>query len=63
MPEIAIEVVSAGGEERDYHTKRDEYLRAGVRLYWIIDPQERTATVLQRRMEYWQDGGWTRQGS
>jgi Uma2 family endonuclease len=55
VPDIAIEVVSAGGEERDYRVKREEYLRAGVRLYWIIDPEERTATVLRRQMDTWQE--------
>ncbi|MFX3707999.1 Uma2 family endonuclease, partial [Streptococcus suis] len=30
---------------RDYETKRDEYLQAGVREYWIIDRFVRTMTV------------------
>jgi len=55
VPEIVVEVVSAGGEERDYRVKREEYLRAGVQLYWIVDPEERTATVLRRRMDTWQE--------
>jgi Uma2 family endonuclease len=55
IPDIVIEVVSAGSEERDYRIKREEDLRAGVRLYWIIDPHERTATVLHRRLDTWQE--------
>ena len=37
VPDLAIEVVSAGSAARDYGEKRDEYLRFGVREYWIID--------------------------
>jgi Uma2 family endonuclease len=54
-PDIAIEVVSPGSTDRDYHIKREEYLRAGVRLYWIIDPLERSATALLRRNDTWQE--------
>lgn len=32
-PHVVVEVVSPGGEERDYVEKREEYLRAGVREY------------------------------
>ncbi len=61
-PDIVVEVISPGGEHRDYGIKRDEYLRAGVRLYWIVNPQERTATVHRRRTDSWEtqqldDGG------
>lgn len=55
-PEIAVEVVSESSRKRDFEDKADEYLRAGVRLYWIIDPANRSATVLTRRAD-----GWLRQ--
>ncbi|HEY3242395.1 MAG TPA: Uma2 family endonuclease [Phycisphaerae bacterium] len=55
IPEIVIEIVSEGGEERDYVEKREDYLRAGVRLYWIVDPQQRTAMALTRRGDLWQE--------
>ena len=47
MPTIAVEFVSAGKRNwiRDYETKRDEYLAAGVKEYWIIDRFDRTMTV------------------
>ena len=37
VPDLVIEVVSQGSRGRDYDEKRDEYLRFGVREYWIID--------------------------
>src|SRR5438105_4024 len=39
IPEIVIEVVSIGSELRDYQEKPDEYLRFGVKEYWIIDAE------------------------
>ncbi len=36
--DICIEVVSAESVERDYGAKFNEYEKAGVREYWIIDP-------------------------
>ncbi|MEO8164765.1 MAG: Uma2 family endonuclease [Betaproteobacteria bacterium] len=46
--DLAIEVVSADEEdrERDLVTKRDEYARAGISEYWIVDPREFKITVL-----------------
>src|SRR5216684_646925 len=32
--------------ERDLVTKREEYARAGIGEYWIIDPEQQTITVL-----------------
>jgi Uma2 family endonuclease len=47
-PDIAVEIVSPDSVERDYVTKRAIYEKAGVREYWIIDPDKRTATFLRR---------------
>jgi Uma2 family endonuclease len=49
QPTIAIEFVSASKRDfqRDYLDKRDEYLRAGVREYWIIDRFRRRMTVVR----------------
>lgn len=52
-PDLVVEVVSKSSAQRDYVTKADEYLRAGVRLYWIIDPQTRAATILTRQGDAW----------
>ncbi len=48
VPDLVIEVVSEGGERRDYEDKRQEYLAAGVREYWIVDPSRRSVLVLER---------------
>jgi Uma2 family endonuclease len=52
---FAAEVVSEGAEarERDYVTKRQEYLDYGLREYWIVDPIERRVTVLVRDGDAW----------
>lgn len=46
-PDVAIEVVSPDSMERDYRDKRTLYERAGVREYWLIDPDERHVLLLQ----------------
>lgn len=53
VPHIVVEIVSAGGENRDYVEKRDEYLRAGVQEYWILDPDTRRLVVHQREGDVW----------
>jgi Uma2 family endonuclease len=45
-PALAIEIVSPDSVERDYVLKRAMYEKAGVREYWIIDPDERRVTFL-----------------
>jgi Uma2 family endonuclease len=46
--DLVVEVVSDDpkGRRRDLETKREEYARAGVREYWIVDPSKRLFTVL-----------------
>jgi Uma2 family endonuclease len=46
--DLVIEVVSPDHKdrERDLKTKRQEYARAGIPEYWIIDPQEKVIRVL-----------------
>ena len=54
-PALAFEVVSPGAEarERDYRTKREEYLAYGLHEYWIVDPIERRVLVLIRDGDAW----------
>ncbi|MCI0680895.1 MAG: Uma2 family endonuclease [Gemmataceae bacterium] len=46
--DLVMEVVSEGEEsrQRDLVTKRDEYARAGIAEYWIVDPELHRITVL-----------------
>jgi Uma2 family endonuclease len=52
---LAAEVVSRGSIQRDYETKREEYLAYGLLEYWIVDPLERRVTVLTRRGDVWHE--------
>jgi Uma2 family endonuclease len=53
QPSLAAEVVSRSSIERDYVTKREEYLAFGLDEYWIVDPLERKVTVLTRQGDTW----------
>lgn len=53
VPDVVIEVVSATSIERDYVEKREEYLRLGVREYWIIDAAKNQMLVLKRMRGEW----------
>lgn len=55
VPEIIIEVVSPGSEQRDYGDKRDEYLSFGVREYWIFDGERQEMLVHKRRGNRWRE--------
>ena len=44
-PDLAVEVVSPNDTVYDLNKKIEEYLRAGVRLVWVIDPENRTLDV------------------
>ncbi len=44
-PDLAVEVVSPHDLYSELHTKVREYLAAGVRLVWVIDPQDRSAVT------------------
>ncbi|MGA2702710.1 MAG: Uma2 family endonuclease [Isosphaeraceae bacterium] len=50
IPAIVIEFVSSRRRDavRDYEEKRDEYLAAGVKEYWIIDRFRRVMTVYRK---------------
>jgi Uma2 family endonuclease len=46
--DLVMEVVSEGEEsrKRDLEAKPEDYARAGIAEYWIVDPQEQRVTVL-----------------
>ena len=56
VPEIVIEIVSRRSAHRDYDEKPAEYLRFGVREYWIFDAEKGDAgelLVLARARGAW----------
>ena len=44
-PDWIMEIVSPGSRKMDYFTKLFKYRSAGVREYWIIDPDKNRITV------------------
>jgi Uma2 family endonuclease len=60
--DLVVEVVSKDhkSRRRDLKEKREDYAKAGIREYWIINPQEETITVLKlNRGSYAIHGEWT----
>lgn len=48
-PDLAVEVVSPGNTASELQEKTLEYLDAGSRMVWVVDPALRTATVYRSR--------------
>ena len=44
-PDLAVEVLSPADSQRYVLDKVGEYLEAGVRLVWVLDPEARSASV------------------
>jgi Uma2 family endonuclease len=44
-PDLAVEIVSPSNRPAEIHEKVMQYLEAGVRLVWIVDPRARTIAV------------------
>jgi Uma2 family endonuclease len=44
-PDLAVEVISSTQTYRGMRRKVRQYLAAGTRLVWLVDPEERTADV------------------
>ncbi len=44
-PDLVIEVASKSTRKRDYGLKLVKYRTAGVREYWIVDPERQTVLV------------------
>jgi Uma2 family endonuclease len=55
IPALVGEVVSDQSAERDYETKRGEYLAFGILEYWIIDPLKRQVSILYRDGDVWRE--------
>ncbi len=44
-PDFIIEIVSPSSRKMDYTTKNTLYSDAGVREYWIVDPEKERTTI------------------
>ena len=44
-PDLAVEILSPSTRSRDMILKLYKYEKAGVREYWVVDPEHRTVTV------------------
>lgn len=44
-PDLAVEVLSPSDRYPEVQRKVQEYLDAGTRLVWVVDPESRTATA------------------
>jgi Uma2 family endonuclease len=51
VPDLAVEVLSAGNTKREMERKLDDYFAAGVKLVWFIDPPSQSATVYKSRRQ------------
>ena len=50
-PDLAVEVISPGDRPRHVLDKVGEYLEAGVRLVWVIDPKRQRAVAYRSLSE------------
>ena len=50
-PDLAVEILSPNDRPRWILDKVGEYLEAGVRLVWVIDPQKRRATAYRSLLD------------
>lgn len=46
-PDWIVEIVSPGSRKMDYYKKLFKYRTAGVREYWVVDPDRRIVTVYE----------------
>lgn len=52
-PVLVAEVLSPSTRREDLLRKTDEYRRAGIDQYWIVDPDEPSLTVLRNDGDAW----------
>ena len=49
VPDLVVEVISSSTERTDRIEKFLEYAKAGIREYWLIDPEKKTVEVYSLR--------------
>lgn len=47
-PDLAVEIISPSSRSRDAVLKLNKYTHAGVREYWLVDPENRSVIVYIR---------------
>lgn len=55
--DLVLEVVSPEKPERDLVVKRNEYAEAGIQEYWIVNPMNRSITVLTLEGDSYREHG------
>ncbi len=55
--DLVVEIVGADDPERDLVTKRREYAEAGIPEYWIVNPLDRSVTVLALAGDAYREAG------
>lgn len=50
-PDLAVEVLSPGNTSKQIRTKLREYFAKGVRMVWVVAPEDRTVTVYRTENE------------
>jgi len=45
VPDLVVEVLSSSTQRTDRIEKFSEYARAGVREYWLVDPEKKTVEI------------------
>ncbi len=56
-PDFAVEVLSPSTRKKDMTLKLQKYVNAGVREYWIVDPDKETIIVYKMKQEEGQEKG------
>jgi Uma2 family endonuclease len=51
VPDLCVEIVSPSNSLKQLKAKAKEYLVAGVRLVWIVDPEDRNVTIVVDPLE------------
>jgi len=50
-PDLCVEVTSPSNTRKELRDKIREYFKAGVRMVWIVDPEDRSVTILTSSKE------------
>lgn len=53
VPVVVVEILSSSTRDEDLFRKTDDYRRAGIDQYWLVDRAVRTLTVLVNAGERW----------